>query len=737
MTIFCPNGHDNPATHRFCQACGSQIISPVNSSMAEGVLLGDRYLVVKEIGRGGFGRTYLCEDTNRFNEPCVLKEFAPQVQGTALITKAQQLFEREAGVMYRLQHPQIPKFREMFRVNRSNIGQLFLVQDYVPGENYQQVLRSKLKQRKSFTEPEIIEFLTQILPVLGYIHSLGVIHRDISPDNLIKRTSDGLPVLIDFGGVKQVAVNAETQYMSGAGSSDVSTRLGKVGYAPNEQMQRGCVFPHSDLYALAATTLVLLTGKEPPDLIDPQNFTWNWREHISLSPNLASILDRMLQLRPNDRYSSAKDVLTALTAKSSNVPDTRVLSVPTTPPPLLGQPQATIPAPTVVVTPKQQQLTANIITEPVVTPATIQANFRQEASLIKVVGKTWMAIAAIVGAIGVGWAVASLVPKQSQPVTSPTSDSSPTNSATGNANSSIVSPSNSTPASTLANSTDGAMIAAIEPTFPSALVGKGVNTQAYGSAVKQIFTSQNPQITTVDSNVRTQIDTIASDLGTKLSQQLSSEVIGKIGQYTDSDRASWKAQVNKLHLSERSLIDLTDAKYRSITDSSAEKLGLEQTRFLKTPVGQIYLAAMFDRVQALESKQAIGEIVFPVGGQSGNVNGTLQPGEGKAFIASLFGGQDITVKITANLPTKLSIYPPTSNLSAILSASAQTNWSGKTSVNGYHELILVSNSDRPIQYELQLTAADLQPAQTGGTKPRKHKLKPASPSSNPDKQPLW
>jgi serine/threonine protein kinase, bacterial len=728
MSTFCPNGHENPATHRFCQACGSQIVAPVNSSMAEGVLLGDRYQIVKEIGQGGFGRTYLCEDTNRFNEPCVLKEFAPQVQGTALLTKAQQLFEREAGVMYRLQHLQIPKFREMFRVNRSNIGQLFLVQDYVPGENYQQLLRAKLKRHQSFTEAEIIEFLTQILPVLGYIHSLGVIHRDISPDNLIKRASDGLPVLIDFGGVKQVAVNAATQYMSGAGSSDVSTRLGKVGYAPNEQMQRGCVFPHSDLYALAATTLVLLTGKEPPDLIDAQNFTWNWREHISLSPNLASILDRMLQLRPNDRFASAQDVLTAL---NPTVPDTRVLSVPSTHTSSPSKP-STVSTPTVVVKQKPKQLAANIVTEPVITPATIQANSRPEASLLQVLGKTWMAIAAVAGAIGVGWAVASLVPKQPQPVT-PTSDSS-----TGNANGSIVNSNGSTPTPAISNSTDGTMMAAIEPTFPTSLVGKGVNTQAYGSAVKQIFTSQNPQVTTVDSKVRTQIDTIASDLGTKLSQQLSSEAISKIGQYSDSDRASWKAQVNKLHLSERSLINLTDAKYRLITDSSAEKLGLEQTRFLKTPIGQVYLATMFDRFQAIQSKQAIGEIVFPVGGDKGTISGTLQPGEGKAFIASLFGGQDITVNIkTNNLPTKLSIYPPTSNLPAILSASPKTSWSGKTSVNGYHELILVSNSDQPIQYELQLTAADLPPARTGGTSPSTRRSKSSSPSSTPDKQPLW
>ena len=390
MTILCPNGHDNPDLNRFCQACGSQIA--VGHEITAGLLLGDRYRITKQIGRGGFGRTYLCEDINRFNEPCVLKEFAPQVQGTAFLTKAQELFEREAGVMYRLQHPQIPMFREMFRVHRISSGQLFLVQDYVDGANYQQLLRHRLKQGKTFTEVEITEFLLRILPVLGYIHSLGVIHRDISPDNLIKRASDGLPVLIDFGGVKQLAVNAASQCAPSNGEHhpQVPTRLGKVGYAPNEQIQRGTVFPHSDLYALAATSLVLLTGKEPPDLIDPQNFSWNWREHISLSPHLAAILDRMLQLRPHDRFASAQDILTALQTEQSlglNTPDSSGAAA-SIQPQLEIDPQPPSPPP-----PRQ--------------PARPTA-----PSLLEIIGKTWLFIAAIVGAIGLGWLVASLMAKR-------------------------------------------------------------------------------------------------------------------------------------------------------------------------------------------------------------------------------------------------------------------------------------------------------------------------------------
>jgi serine/threonine protein kinase, bacterial len=638
---------------------------------------------------------------------------APQVQGTALLTKAQALFEREAGVMYRLQHPQIPMFREMFRVNRSGEGQLFLVQDYVDGVNYQQLLKQKLQQGQGFVEAEIVEFLTQILPVLGYIHSLGVIHRDISPDNLIRRNSDGQPVLIDFGGVKQVSVNAATQYMSvGTNHSDVPTRLGKVGYAPNEQMQRGVVFPHSDLYALAATTLVLLTGKEPPDLIDPQNFTWNWREHITLSPNLASVLDRMLQLRPNDRFETAQVVLAAL--KSGN--SINLSSMSSNPPPP--------PVKTYLPDPAASQMATVAAVKQSISPPTVATP--STANLMTVVGKTWMTIAAIVGAVGLGWFVASLTTKrptaiQSQPRSNvPEPQSSETPIATTK---SAVVP---TPAGMIP-------LAEIEPTLPLQLANKGVNARAYGNVVKAVFIGQNPQLKLLKSDenrIRSQLDNISLELGDRLNARLNSDAIRKIGSYSMTDRSNWRSQIHKLHLSDRALINLTDAKYRTITDLSAQKLGMSFDRFLTTAIGQVYLASMADRIAAIQARTALDEIVFPIGGIEDTVSGTLHPGEGKAYIASLAKGQDVRVDITTADRLSLSIYPPTSKLSAILTDSSTSNWAGKTELSGYYEFVLISRSDRPISYKLKLTALDLKPTHPTQNKDR-------SLSVKPDRQPIW
>ena len=161
-----------------------------------------------------------------------------------------------------------------------------------------------------YSEAEVKQLLTQVLPILEYIHSMGVIHRDISPDNLILRNHDELPVLIDFGCIKEVEIITQSQLrkiVPHACISLIGTALGKTGYAPPEQIERGIVYAHSDLYALAATIVVLLTGREPQQLIDLDGYRWHWEE-VSLSPKLEWILNTMLSPNPSDRFGSAAEV---------------------------------------------------------------------------------------------------------------------------------------------------------------------------------------------------------------------------------------------------------------------------------------------------------------------------------------------------------------------------------------------------------------------------------------------
>ena len=278
--------------------------------------LGSRYRLLKAIGQGGFGQTYLAEDLHRFKELCVLKEFIPQVSDPALLVKANELFEREAGVLYRLQHPQIPRFRELLRVENEP-PRLFLVQDYVEGPTYRTLLTNRLGHGGRFTELEITQLLHQLLPVLDYLHSVGIIHRDISPENLILRNTAGLPVLIDFGSVKQIEANVRQQLQTEANAEPQDrTRIGKAGYAPPEQAQTGAVDPTSDLYGLGATALTLATGQEPETFYHPQEQRWDWAEAVNFSPGLQAVLVRLLASNPAERFPSAAAVMTARQANS-------------------------------------------------------------------------------------------------------------------------------------------------------------------------------------------------------------------------------------------------------------------------------------------------------------------------------------------------------------------------------------------------------------------------------------
>ncbi len=305
MQVYCSKKHANPGSNRFCHQCGEPL--PVH----QGEIIAQRYRIIRLLGQGGFGRTYLVEDIKQSHQKCVLKEFAPQVEQQQDLKKAKELFEREASVLKKLQHPQIPRFHASLQAKIGIKDFFFLVQDYVEGDNYFELLERRLSQGQSFSEQEVIALLQKILPVLSYIHSQNVVHRDISPDNIIWRYADNLPVLIDFGGVKQLPASAGFWATKLGG---IVTLLGKKGYAPEEQLRQGQAFPSSDLYSLAVTALVLLTGKEPQQLYDSYQGSWRWGQEIKASACLEAILKKMLAYKPSDRYQTAEQVLKDLNA---------------------------------------------------------------------------------------------------------------------------------------------------------------------------------------------------------------------------------------------------------------------------------------------------------------------------------------------------------------------------------------------------------------------------------------
>ncbi|BAY23127.1 serine/threonine protein kinase [Calothrix sp. NIES-2100] len=320
MQVYCTKQHLNNGSNRFCTHCGEPLPLPI------GQLVDKRYKIIRQLGQGGFGRTYLAEDKNQSHQQCVLKEFAPQVEDAQDLQKAKELFEREANVLKKLQHPQIPRFHASLQEKLGGKDFFFLVQDYIDGDNYRQLLEQRQSQKQTFTEEEVLALLEKILPVLTYLHSKDVVHRDISPDNLIWRRSDKLPVLIDFGGVKQLPASQGFWFTQLAVNN---TLLGKRGYAPEEQLRQGKVSFSSDLYSLAVTAVVLLTGKEPQALYDSYQGVWLWGKEIKVSPKLEAVLKKMLAYQPSARYQNANQVLKDL--PSSQLPSSQVAPPPQNP----------------------------------------------------------------------------------------------------------------------------------------------------------------------------------------------------------------------------------------------------------------------------------------------------------------------------------------------------------------------------------------------------------------------
>lgn len=301
---------------KYCTACGMPLI-----------LVG-RYLPTKLLGRGGFGAAFLaCDRYTPGMRQCVVKQFQPAGNLSETQLKlAQDLFEREAIVLEEIgtQHEQIPDLFAYFPIIVSSFSQpgqqeqfFYLVQEYIDGQN----LEEELNHKGQFSEQEVLDMLQDILKILQFVHNKGIIHRDIKPSNIM-RHRNGKLYLLDFGAVKQVANTPP----GGVGSS---TGIFSLGFAPPEQMSGGQVFPSTDLYALAVTAVMLLTGeKDVTKLFDVYSNQWKWQERVSVSPLVANTLDRMLLPAANQRFQSAQEVLEALNLNVQPVIPTQIKSQP-------------------------------------------------------------------------------------------------------------------------------------------------------------------------------------------------------------------------------------------------------------------------------------------------------------------------------------------------------------------------------------------------------------------------
>ncbi|MCY7276039.1 MAG: serine/threonine-protein kinase [Phormidesmis sp. CAN_BIN44] len=259
------------------------------------------YRIIKPLGAGAFGQTYLAQNLNLPDEPvCVVKQLKPQSTDPESVKAAKMLFDREAETLRRIGgHERIPQILDYFEEDQ----EFYLVQQYIEGKT----LREELGGQPPWDESQAILFLQEMLQIVEFVHSQQIIHRDVKPENIIRRTSDQKLFLIDFGAVKQSCYDRE---------QPSSTIIHSRGYSPPEQLA-GIPKPNSDIYALGMTCIEALTGAKPESLVQlretgTQKISWSGGSRIC--PEFKSIIDRMVCIDSQNRYSSAGCVMQALDA---------------------------------------------------------------------------------------------------------------------------------------------------------------------------------------------------------------------------------------------------------------------------------------------------------------------------------------------------------------------------------------------------------------------------------------
>ncbi len=280
-----------------------------------GTPLRGRYHIIKKLGSGGFGETYLSEDWDLpGHPPCVVKRLQPTSNKPFVLQTAQRLFEKEAQVLQRLgSHEQIPRLLAHFQENQ----EFYLVEELIQGEDLSRELATGSRGAAK-NSPYVTSLLLDILEVLAFVHQEQVIHRDIKPANLIRRVSDGKICLIDFGAVKEISsLSANSQ-----GEVTTTVCIGTRGYMPDEQAN-GKPQYNSDVYAVGIIAIQALTGLDPNPKngglpADAATGEIRWRDKAQVSDALADIIDMMVRKDCRQRYPSAVEALQALQSLSNS-----------------------------------------------------------------------------------------------------------------------------------------------------------------------------------------------------------------------------------------------------------------------------------------------------------------------------------------------------------------------------------------------------------------------------------
>ncbi|PSF38174.1 hypothetical protein C7H19_06795 [Aphanothece hegewaldii CCALA 016] len=590
------------------------------------VILNDRYVMIKPLAENEYTGTYFAKDTYRFDEFCVIKELRYIDENKSDRTKRETQFKLEAQILYQLNHPQIPRFRETFTVNNAENTSLYYVRDYIPGFTYRELFKLYKSQQKYFSETDIIDLLKQLLSVVDYLHSQGVYHQDISLDNLICRKWDQLPFIINFSQV-QTLENASLT-----------------------------ASPQQDLSQLAIVLLSLFTQYESSQLFEGE--TRNLREDIILSPKLKHLFSKMVTDVISDRFTTAQDVIICLEQPETIETQPTINLLPS--PPL-----------DLTVSTKAQKETM------------VTLSPKKQSRFLGCLSQLGLILAVSLGSGTIGWFVGKTWLKTPAPPKLTFENTDP-----------------STPAdpALFPVSTEQAAEWERKAELRKRRQELGINNQFFQMLVDQVFSSRYPddalKISSSDpvekKEGQKKRDEFASELITQLSS-LSAEARGGLGSYDRLRRQEIIKEANDLNLNMRALYDLANAEF-SRDFPSEDKDNMEQ------PTGQVLSAMLLDNLRKLQSDETSLKITELPTENDISRQGTLEPGQGKAYVIQLEENQEVEFQISAPQETQISIYSP-SGQNNLLDDSTETSWTGTLKESGLYEITIVSKSDSVFDYQ--------------------------------------
>ena len=274
-----------------------------------GKILCDRYQIIQIINQGMFCQTYIARDITLTDFPtCVVKHFLPSDRITLPVKIRRRLFTREVEALTKLgSYEYVPHLLNHFEYNQ----EFYLVQEFIKGH----CLSAELQPGKPWAETQVIELLQEVLGILDFVHSQGLIHRDVKPSNIMRRDRDNRLLLIDFGAVKPICnqlLEEQRNAFKLNKTASTTIAIGTPGYMPYEQHQ-GRPIPSSDIYALGIIGIQALTGVHPLELPEDQNSgELAWEHLVDIDNDLAAVINQMVSYHSKNRYKSATEALAAL-----------------------------------------------------------------------------------------------------------------------------------------------------------------------------------------------------------------------------------------------------------------------------------------------------------------------------------------------------------------------------------------------------------------------------------------